>query len=83
MLLVRGKPDRQGLDAAGVTVTELRRALGGAGLGFRDIDEVFIDPAGNLRVTLNLSRSLRKREASRRTRRNRRLKAKRERETEE
>ena len=85
MLLVRGKPDRQGLDEAGVTVTELRRALGGAGLGFRDVDEVFIDPARNLRVTLNLSRSLRKREASRRpqTRRNRRLKAKHERETEE
>jgi uncharacterized membrane protein YcaP (DUF421 family) len=66
MLLVKGKPDRQGLEKAGMTVTDLRRVLRGRRIEFKDADEVFVDPGGDLRVTLNLSRSIRKREAARR-----------------
>ncbi len=65
-LLLDGEPDPAGLRKAGLTIEDLRRAVRRRGLSLEDADEVFLDPRGTLRVTLDLSRRLRKRRSARR-----------------
>lgn len=56
VLLVDGRPERAGLEKAGISALDLEEALGRRGLTFDDAEEVFLDPKGRLHVTLKLER---------------------------
>lgn len=59
-LLVMGKPDREALKKAGLSVGELEDALRRRGLRFEDAEEVIRDPRGRLHVTLHLTQDPRR-----------------------
>jgi uncharacterized membrane protein YcaP (DUF421 family) len=55
LLFLRGKPEADGLGRAGMSEADLERALARRGLAPADVEEVFLDPGGNLHVTLSLA----------------------------